>query len=229
MNDLQRRLLTTQYRAPHRSVTATQLAELAGVEGGYPTVNIQYGRLGHMFCEETGFRPDKRRLGTYRWWAVWSRGYSTPQGFVWEMLPEVAEALELLGWLTPGRTRLAEEVSFGGRLLEGAVCRITVNAYERNPRARDKCIEHYGPNCSICGFNFGAVYGPLAEGFTHVHHLKPLSEIGSEYEVDPVADLRPVCPNCHAVIHLDGQNRSIEEVRALLSEASSALPNRLLR
>jgi hypothetical protein len=31
--------------------------------------------------------------------------------------------------------------------------------------------------------------------------------------VDPVADLRPVCPNCHAVIHLGGACRSIDEVR----------------
>ena len=41
-------------------------------------------------------------------------------------------------------------------------------------------------------------------------------------EVDPVADLRPVCPNCHAVIHLGGACRTIEEVRRLLK---SAVPN----
>jgi predicted HNH restriction endonuclease len=59
------------------------------------------------------------------------------------------------------------------------------------------------------------VYGPLAEGFIHVHHVKQLSEIGAEYEVDPVADLRPVCPNCHAVIHLGGECRGIDQVRQL--------------
>jgi HNH endonuclease len=68
----------------------------------------------------------------------------------------------------------------------------------------------------VCDFNFATVYGPLAEGFIHVHHVKPLSEIGAEYEVDPVADLRPVCANCHAIIHLGGECRSIEEARQIV-------------
>jgi predicted HNH restriction endonuclease len=51
-----------------------------------------------------------------------------------------------------------------------------------------------------------------------------LSEIGAEYQVDPVVDLRPVCQNCHAVIHLGGQTRSIEEVRQLLVNAGRANP-----
>jgi 5-methylcytosine-specific restriction protein A len=75
----------------------------------------------------------------------------------------------------------------------------------------------------MCGLNFGAVYGSLAEGFIHVHHVKPLSEISAEYEVDPIADLRPVCPNCHAVIHLGGQCRSTEEGRQLLAQTIHSL------
>jgi predicted HNH restriction endonuclease len=68
----------------------------------------------------------------------------------------------------------------------------------------------------VCGFNFGESYGPVAEGLIHVHHLKPISEIGAQYQVDPVADLWPVCPNCHAVIHFGGKTRTIEEVKELL-------------
>ena len=124
--------------------------------------------------------------------------------------------------------RLAEEVPFSGKLTEGALCRVTVNAYERNPIARANCIAHYGPTCAVCGFNFGGVYGPLAEGFIHVHHVKPLSEIGEQYEVDPVADLRPVCPNCHAVIHLGGACRSIEEVKRLLEVGAKPNPHKVL-
>ena len=114
---------------------------------------------------------------------------------------------------------LPEEVVPTPGLLEGAVRTVTVNAYERNPEARRRCVAHYGPTCAACGFNFAAAYGTLADGYIHVHHVKPLSEIGQEYEVDPVADLRPVCPNCHAVIHLGGACRSIEEVRRLLKRA----------
>jgi hypothetical protein len=113
---------------------------------------------------------------------------------------------------------LPEELDVSTPVREGATYQVTVNAYERNPIARGRCIAHYGPTCVVCALNFGAVYGPLAEGLIHVHHVKPLSEIGEEYEVDPVADLRPVCPNCHAVLHHGGRCRTIEEVCELLTE-----------
>lgn len=102
---------------------------------------------------------------------------------------------------------------------EGSKRQVIVNAYERDPLAREKCIQHYGPTCVVCGFNFLAVFGSDADGFIHVHHLTPLSEISTEYNVDPINDLRPVCPNCHAVIHLGGRTRSIDEVRAMLQDA----------
>jgi 5-methylcytosine-specific restriction protein A len=109
-----------------------------------------------------------------------------------------------------------DEVSTPDPLFEGAVRRVTVNAYERSPEARRKCIEQYGTKCFICRFDFGEVYGEVARGYIHVHHLKPLSEIGAEYTVDATADLRPVCPNCHAVLHRREPPHTIEEVRALL-------------
>jgi len=112
---------------------------------------------------------------------------------------------------------ILEEVTDGSHLPEGAVRKVMINAYERNATARALCIAHYGPTCTVCGFNFGAAYGELAEGFIHVHHIRPLSEIGEEYKVDPISDLRPVCPNCHAIIHLGGETRSIEEVKQLVA------------
>jgi hypothetical protein len=113
---------------------------------------------------------------------------------------------------------LPEEVAESPTLFEGAVRKVTVNAYERNPVARQECVAAHGTTCCVCGFSFGAVYGPQAEGYIHVHHIRPLSEVGGEYIVDPVEDLRPVCPNCHAVLHLGGQSRSIEEVKQLLDQ-----------
>ena len=101
-------------------------------------------------------------------------------------------------------------------LIEGSVTRIESNHYERNRKARAKCIQHYKPVCVCCGVDFGKLYGPLAEGFIHVHHLKPVSEIAEAYSVDPINDLRPICPNCHSVIHLREIAYSIDEVRAML-------------
>ncbi len=102
-------------------------------------------------------------------------------------------------------------------LSEGAKKQVVVNAYERNPKAREKCIKHYGTQCFICGFDFEKNYGEMGKGFIHVHHIKPLSEINSEYEVDPIQDLRPVCPNCHAMIHKKRPAYTIEEIQKLFS------------
>ncbi len=110
-----------------------------------------------------------------------------------------------------------EEVRDNEEYYEGATKKITVNIYERNPEARQKCIELYGTDCYICGFNFEKQYGETGKGFIHVHHLKPLSEIGEKYELDPVQDLRPVCPNCHAMLHKKKPPYSIGELKQIIS------------
>lgn len=101
-------------------------------------------------------------------------------------------------------------------LLEGAKKQVIVNAYERNPKARQECIKYYGTKCFICGFDFEKKYGEIGRGFIHIHHIKPLSEINEEYEVNPIQDLRPVCPNCHAMIHKRKPAYSIEEIQSFL-------------
>ncbi|MRJ47087.1 HNH endonuclease [Fundicoccus ignavus] len=102
-----------------------------------------------------------------------------------------------------------------GRLKEGSVMSVTINSYERNSKARKKCIEHYGISCQVCGMNFEEVYGQLGEGYIHVHHIVPLYKIGEEYEVDPINDLIPVCPNCHAMLHtkINGKPVTISELK----------------
>ena len=109
-----------------------------------------------------------------------------------------------------------DEVDSAGNYKEGAVKRVTVNGYERDLQARMACIRHYGADCSVCSFNFGSVYGSVGEGFIHVHHLTPLALRSAEYSVDPVGDLRPVCPNCHAMLHRSDPPFSIEEAREML-------------
>ena len=101
---------------------------------------------------------------------------------------------------------------------EGTVRQILVNAYERSREAREECIAKYGAQCVVCGFDFGAAYGSVAKGFIHVHHLRQVSDVGEAYQVNPVTDLRPVCPNCHAVIHKTDPPMSIDAVRALLEQ-----------
>jgi predicted HNH restriction endonuclease len=68
----------------------------------------------------------------------------------------------------------------------------------------------------VCGFNFGVRYGEPAVGYIQVHHIVPIAKVRKEYRLDPIADLRPVCANCHAVIHRREPPFSIKEVQHLL-------------
>lgn len=100
---------------------------------------------------------------------------------------------------------------------EGAVASIIINAFERNAAARAKCIEHHGHACVVCGFAFEDHYGLAGKGLIHVHHLVPISDLGKSYQVDPIKDLRPVCPNCHAMIHRREPPYDIEDVKEMLT------------
>jgi 5-methylcytosine-specific restriction protein A len=115
---------------------------------------------------------------------------------------------------------LAEELTTPEKYPEGARTSVTINAYERNPKARAACIAYHGCHCAVCGFNFVSRYGGLGKDFIHVHHIKPLRAIAEEYEVDPKKDLIPVCPNCHAMIHRTEPCLSISELREHLKAVS---------
>ncbi|WP_414622813.1 HNH endonuclease [Calothrix sp. CCY 0018] len=110
---------------------------------------------------------------------------------------------------------IPEEVTESEKYYEGTTTKIIINTYERNYQARQKCLEKHGFDCCICDFNFEKNYGAIGRGFMHVHHLIPLSEIKEEYELDPIKDLRPVCPNCHAMIHMRKPPYTPEEILSL--------------
>ena len=67
----------------------------------------------------------------------------------------------------------------------------------------------------MCGFDFAKTYGPDFEGLIEVHHIISISTIQSEYTVDPIKDLIPLCSNYHTAIHKNIDNRclTVEELR----------------
>ncbi|WP_018632773.1 HNH endonuclease [Neomegalonema perideroedes] len=127
--------------------------------------------------------------------------------FIWILWPELAEAMERLGLVGEASSdSIAQELDEtpdpeAPEFVEGGRVRRMVNLYERDKDARAACVRHYGAKCQACEFDFRKAYGAHGEGFIHVHHLVPLSTIGEDYEVDPIKDLIPLCPNCHAMIH----------------------------
>jgi putative restriction endonuclease len=206
------KMLQFQYSCPGRKTHAIQLADAMGYTY-YGWANSNYGRLGHRLYDAIGRNTNKEKY----WFEILSIGHQGEYGY-WTMYPALAAALEELNIVSDGSNRLPEEVPSPSQLYEGAKCRIIINAYERNPRARHKCIAHYGAICSVCGLDFEKRYGTIAKGFIHVHHLRQLSDLGEKYQVDPIKDLRPVCPNCHAAIHLRNPAFTIEEVQGMLTK-----------
>lgn len=109
---------------------------------------------------------------------------------------------------------LAESASFH----EGAVRRVTVNAYERDARARRACIKALGATCAVCQFDFERVYGEIGRGFIHVHHVRPIALRRKRYRVEPTRDLVPVCPNCHAMLHVENPPLEVDRLREILAQ-----------
>lgn len=210
------RVLQALLFAPSNSASAGQLKTLLGL-AAVVQVNSAMGYVGRKVHEALGSHPEGLGEGEFEWWHVVATGQSRKgRGFVWQLRAEVIFALLACGFSASGDV-LPNEVQESVVFFEGAVRYVMVNAYERNPVARARCIEVHGYECAVCDFDFGAVYGAVAQDFIHVHHIKPLASVGEQYEVNPVEDLRPVCPNCHAVIHMSDPPFSIEELRAMMS------------
>jgi 5-methylcytosine-specific restriction protein A len=145
----------------------------------------------------------------------------TPQASGISIRPEIVDELEAIwfDFLTTSKIKqnpfVRKESEEQETYTEGTVNQVTATRYERNPFARQKCLEHYGYSCFACGFNFEEVYGNLGKAFIHVHHLTPVATVGKQ-DTNPIKDLRPVCPNCHAMIHRNKEALSIEMLQSVL-------------
>jgi 5-methylcytosine-specific restriction protein A len=122
-------------------------------------------------------------------------------------------------WREYGPTTTDPTELAGGTLPQGAVRHIQVNRFERDPEARRACLAFHGTSCAACGFSFESAYGEAGSGVTAVHHLVPPAMLGSGYQLDPIADLIPLCHNCHAVAHGANPARTVSELRSIISAA----------
>ena len=120
-------------------------------------------------------------------------------------------------WPKRSETSFPDEVDPDTEFDEGSVQKVLVNRYERDPKARTKCIAYHGARCKVCDMDFEERYGQIGEGFIHVHHIRPLSGPGAKRRIDPKKDLVPVCPNCHAMLHRTDPPMDIKDLRRLIS------------
>ncbi len=149
----------------------------------------------------------------------------TPQSSGISIKPDVIHELEeewfeFLRANNIGLNAVSDVAESTRNFVEGSVSQILQTRYERNPYARNLCLMHYGYTCEVCKFNFEKFYGNIGYRFIHVHHLTQISTIGKKYNINPVEDLRPVCPNCHAMLHKRNPPLSIEELRVIIGEVA---------
>lgn len=219
-------LINALYNCHDYRGAASELADILGVVR-HSVLNLQVGRLGKRIIQRLpNVKYPLRKNGDVRYWHIlfWGEDAEVKGKYYWQLRPELKDAFQKL--MNEGNLKIKYEENtdipqeipeeMGMNLPEGAIKRITVNAYERNRKARQLCLKKYGFKCYVCGFDFEAFYGKIGKNFIEVHHIKPLSELNKEYIVDPVNDLIPVCPNCHSMLHR--ANITVEELRNIVEK-----------
>ena len=91
--------------------------------------------------------------------------------------------------------------------------------YERNPEARAACLAKKGYTCEVCEFDFHKTYGDIGKNYIHVHHTVKVADRQGPYKVNPIKDLVPLCPNCHAMVHKNNPPYSTDELKEIIKEA----------
>lgn len=92
-----------------------------------------------------------------------------------------------------------------------------VKKYERNLKNREQAIAIHGTSCAACGMDYESIYGELGKDFIEIHHVVPVSSLDREVEVNPQADLIPLCANCHRMIHRNrNEVLTVDSLKAIL-------------
>lgn len=143
-------------------------------------------------------------------WATQSSGIRIPD--------DAAELLEQYWRIHLGTAESPEPSSSG--MLEGRTLLSWRKHYSRERELREDKIQDAirrsadgRLRCEVpgCGFDFEETYGILGKRYAHVHHEVPLSSY-SKPRKTKLSELRIVCANCHAMIHLGGETRPLKSL-----------------
>jgi predicted HNH restriction endonuclease len=217
------RILQAHYHMPNHTANAKEIAQSAAINGYYG-VNLLYGGLGHMFCDATGFIPDLHPDDSARWWAVWSIGHSTKnEGFLWEMRPQVVEALENLGWvhtvpIFEETYRITEEERTAKSIqsteaerqnrmafapTHPAALQVLRTEFQRNPDVVASVLFRAAGQCELCQTAAPFQRASNSTPYLEVHHIVSLSDGGE----DTTRNCVSLCPNCHREVHYGKQKK----------------------
>jgi 5-methylcytosine-specific restriction protein A len=109
---------------------------------------------------------------------------------------------------------------------EGGVILKWHRSYERdrkiiNDKKRAVLATDGKLSCEACSFDFGAVYGPLGDGYSEVHHTKPVHRM-KPGERTRLEDLALLCSNCHRMGHRERTPHTLETLKKHFKGGSPA-------
>jgi hypothetical protein len=182
-----------------------------------PMDDVEEG-LADLILSDLVSRPKFYPYSPYR------DGFRVSQGiYLTRLTPGLADAFRELCGIAAQQGTLAapdaaREVAF--EFAEGERARRESSFFKRNPRLRADAIARYGLRCHVCGFDFESAYGEVGRGYIEIHHLNPLAERADVAAGTPVNttldDVRPLCANCHRVVHRRRPALSIERLQSAL-------------
>ncbi|MCB1920551.1 MAG: HNH endonuclease [Candidatus Competibacteraceae bacterium] len=221
-NEIDLSIFQALYSFEGHQAYAGQIGLLLGYKGKTPhsPLNSEIGRYAKRIATIYDIEFTKRSSRKFKFWDLFFNGWDEGKFFVWQLKSELINALEecqLTGEFISADEFPNEKLN---NLSEGIKKTVLVNTYERNSKARLQCIKYWKPVCRVCGFDFGLAYGDIGIGYIHVHHIVPVAKIGKSYQVDPINDLVPVCPNCHSMLHTKNPPLSVEELKQIIKNCS---------
>ena len=101
--------------------------------------------------------------------------------------------------------------------IEGIARETRVLVRGRSDRVRRVALERARGICSVCATDFSTLLNGNAVRILQVHHLQQLS-LAKTPRMTRIEDLAVVCPNCHAMLHLDAKKTAdINALKAKLA------------
>ncbi len=164
--------------------------------------------------------------GSRQAWTITQKGLD----YLLENEPDSPEDLQLAsqvlqeqGIEAPGEPQRTQNYA-GVIIEEGAVALRSLKHRTRSRRLRDAAIDVFRQQhdgrlfCTVCGFDFEAVYGELGRDFIEVHHTEAIREGEPVDLMVALQRVAPLCANCHRMIHRQpGVIIALQELREIVA------------
>lgn len=120
-----RAMLQAQYGRPRRTITATKMAMEVGYKN-FNGANLNYGKLAKKVARELDYQPPREPNKEPQWYRTLSTirlpSNNTEDGhYEFVMIPELAAALEELGWVKMNPVKTYRLLAPTGEVIESTV------------------------------------------------------------------------------------------------------------